>query len=120
MTVIEAGTCTAKTAVVDPTVVLDSVSLAPAASACVASSLAPLVVVTNPAVVAMFLVNRPIALTLAERKAVYLADLYELEDGSGHWLFEDDSAILLGQGAEGSQFHLWPRSLALTLGEEHG
>ena len=110
----------AKASTADPTVVLNSLSLAPAVSACKAGSLAPAVVVTNPTVVAMFLLNRPISLSLAERNAIHLANVYELEDGSGRWLFEDGAAILLGEGEGGNSLSLGPRSLALTLGEEHG
>ena len=116
MTDFTTAAIAAKTATVDPTVVLDSFSLAPAVSACKAATVAPARVVINPTVVAMFLLNRAIALTLQERKAVVGADRFELEDNNGHWLFEDGAGILLGTGEAGSILHLTARSLALTVG----
>jgi hypothetical protein len=107
--------CTAAADVAAPELFFSSCSLVPEFAYAVASAPSFVYRVLNVTVIDMTIGARPADLTLGERRGVHLVERWELEDGTGHWLFEDGSGMVLGMGLEGAKLNLWDRSLILTV-----
>lgn len=107
---------TAKAGSLAPTLVMSSIALLPGVVSAAGSVSAPASLVTNGVVVHLDLGARlPPAWSLRERAGVHQVERWALEDGAGHWLFEDGSAIVLGLGLEGTKLNLAERLLGLTV-----